>query len=70
MSSSDKTPVARFSSPLARDLFAMGVEFMQDMARPVPMSREEADRNRRAAEADEIFTEGHVHRNTRIQRHE
>jgi len=69
MESNDKVTVARFSSPLARDLFAMGAEFMRDMASP-PMSEADAGRSRRAAEADEIFTEGHVHRNTRIQRHE
>lgn len=69
MESLNKSTVARFSSPLARDLFSLGVEAMMDMASP-PMSKDDAARCRRAAESDEVFTEGHVHRNTRIQRHE
>lgn len=54
--------VHRFSTPLARDLFAIlgeaGLaEADQFKARPL-LSREEADRNLRAAMADELRTEG------------
>lgn len=63
-----------FSTPLARDLFAFGAEnaieqASQFQARPL-LSREEAERRRRASLADELRTEGRVHVNIRPQSHE
>ncbi len=60
----------RFTTPFARDLFAMGVENMEAF-RPAPaLSKDDEARNRRAAEADEVRSEGRQHGNTRPQRHE
>lgn len=58
---------ARFGSPLAADLFAMGADSIRAFA-PPPIP--ENDPSRLAAIADEVVTEGRVHRNTREQRHE
>ena len=54
----------RFSSPLARDLFAIVADAGLSMAEEARRERrEKAEKaNRAAAEADEYFTEGRHHR--------
>lgn len=58
---------SRFGSPLAADLFAFGVEITRPF---VPPPIRENDPTRLAAIADEVVSEGRVHRNTRPNRNE
>ncbi len=56
-------------SALVRDLFAIGLSGLQDVEAAGDQHTEaEAKRRRAIAEADELWSEGRVHRNVRPNR--